>query len=427
MTKIWIMNHYANDMWKNKGGRHYSFAENLINFGYEPVILCASSFHNSNQSVDLGRNRYKIDRSDKIPFVFVKTPTAVGNGINRVKNMYSFYYNLMASYKSILTILEKPDLIIASSVHPLTMIAGIRIAKKLNIPCICEVRDLWPEAIFSFGRIRKDSFIGKALVRGEHWIYKNADSIVFTKEGDIDYLKEKKWLSDQGGDIRKDKCFYINNGVDINKFNNNISNNVIDDPDLVTDTFKVIYCGAIRPVNNVGKIVDAANIMKTMNDITFLIYGEGNEKEKLEKQVITQGLSNIKFKGYVDKQSIPYILSKSNLNILNYSQKEYNWSRGNSSNKLFEYMASGKPILSTVSMGYSIINKYGCGKEIYDASSNEIAREILNFKNMNADLYEQTCENSLKGAEDFDYVILTKKLIDVINSTLSYKKYNMED
>ena len=80
-----------------------------------------------------------------------------------------------------------------------------------------------------------------------------------------------------------------------------------------------------------------------------------NQKGILEKRIAEEGLTNIKMKGFVNKQFIPYILSKSSVNILNYSNTQYNWSRGNSSNKLFEYMASGKPIISTVKMGYSII------------------------------------------------------------------------
>lgn len=45
--RIWIWNHYATDMFFNKGGRHYWFAENLIKKGYETTIFCASTRHNS--------------------------------------------------------------------------------------------------------------------------------------------------------------------------------------------------------------------------------------------------------------------------------------------------------------------------------------------------------------------------------------------
>ncbi|MDI9493314.1 MAG: glycosyltransferase [Bacillota bacterium] len=99
--------------------------------------------------------------------------------------------------------------------------------------------------------------------------------------------------------------------------------------------------------------MDAAALLEDDNDIQFLIYGDGSEKEVLEKRIVDEGLSNVKMKGFINKQFIPYILSKSSVNIFNYSQSKYNWARGNSSNKLFEYMASGKPIISTVKMGYS--------------------------------------------------------------------------
>ena len=95
-------------------------------------------------------------------------------------------------------------------------------SKKLKIPCICEVRDLWPEAIFAVGKAKESSLLGKLLVAGEHWIYKKADALVFLKEGDTNYLKERKWTQEQGGDIDFKKCYYINNGVDIEVFNKEI-------------------------------------------------------------------------------------------------------------------------------------------------------------------------------------------------------------
>ena len=123
-------------------------------------------------------------------------------------------------------------------------------------------------------------------------------------------------------------------------------------------------------------------------------------------------------KGYVNKQYIPYILSKSSINILNYSQSQYNWARGNSSNKLFEYMASGKPIISTVKMGYCILDKYKCGLSLKDSTPEELAMTIMQIKNMQRDQYEKMGLNAIKGAKDFDFSILTGKLIDVINSVL---------
>lgn len=416
--KIWLWNHYATDMYKNQGGRHYWFAENLIKEGYDTTIFCANTYHNKTEFIDTKNKKFTTDVVNNIPFVFVKTTVALGNGVDRIKNMVLFYFNLFSVVREYIKLKGTPDLILASSVHPLTMVAGIQIAKKLGVPCICEVRDLWPEAIFSFNKVKEKSLLGRLLTKGEHWIYKNADALIFTKEGDTDYIIEKKWDEGQGGDIFLEKCHYINNGVDLDGFMQSIVENKVEDDDLRTDKFNVVYVGSIRPVNNVGNILDAASILKDEKDIQFLIYGDGNQRDMLEKRVIKEKLNNVKMKGFVNKQFIPYILSKASVNILNYSPTQYNWTRGNSSNKLFEYMASGKPIISSVKMGYSILDKYECGIELENGTSQELAKAILKIKNMSYGQYQSMSNNAKNGAGDFDFKILTNKLIQVIKSVV---------
>lgn len=412
---VWIWNHYATNMFFDKAGRHYWFAENLIKKGYNPTIFCASTNHFSDSHIDTKGDKYSTKSVNNIPFVFINTPQYKGNGKKRILNMISFYKGLFQVARKYAKLNGKPDIILASSVHPLTLVAGIKISKKFNVSCICEVRDLWPEAIFSFKKVKENSLLAKTLVTGEHWIYRKADALIFTKEGDTDYIKEKKWDTAQGGDINLDKAHYINNGVDVEAFNKSINEKVTNDADLESGKFNVVYVGAIRSVNNVGNIIDTAKLLKDNKDIQFLIYGDGNQKEMLEKRVADEGLDNVKMKGFVNKQLIPYILSKSSLNILNYSHTQYNWARGNSSNKLFEYMASGKPVISTVKMGYSIIEKYKCGMELENSTPQELAQAILEIKKMSQKEYEIFGTNAKVGADDFDFKVLTEKLINVIN------------
>lgn len=419
---LWIWNHYATNMYKDRAGRHYWFAENLVRNGYNPTIFCASTNHFSDENIDTKGKKYITDLQDGISFVFVNTPNYKGNGKKRIYNMISFYRKLFPVAKEYAKLNGKPDVILASSVHPLTMVAGIKIAKKLNIPCICEIRDLWPEAIFMYGRVKENGIIGRILTKGEHWIYKKANALVFTKEGDTDYIKEKKWDTEHGGDIDLKKAYYINNGLSIEDFEKSIREKKLEDADLNSNKFNVVYAGAIRPVNNVGNILDAASLLKNEKDIQFLIYGDGNERELLEKRVAEEGLHNVKMKGFVNKQFIPYILSKSSVNILNYSQTQYNWTRGNSSNKLFEYMASGKPVISTVKMGYSIIDKYKCGFELENCTPESVSNAILKIKNMSEEEYEEYGKRAKLGASDFDFKVLTNKLIEVINSVLGEKR-----
>src|SRR5699024_4177979 len=131
--------------------------------------------------------------------------------------------------------------ILASSVHPLTMLAGVQIGSKYKIPCISEVRDLWPEAIFQFGYLKEDSLMGRILTAGEKYIYEKSDAIIFTKPGDKDYLLENKWDTQQGGKIDLNKVFYINNGVDLKNFNNQKTTNIVNNDDFNNNDFIVTY------------------------------------------------------------------------------------------------------------------------------------------------------------------------------------------
>ena len=420
--KVWLMNHYASNMYRDHAGRHFWFAKRLREQGYDVTVFCSTTLVNGEELLSTGRAKLAVKRADHIPFVFVKTVPAQGNGLKRVENMGLFYKNLFPAAKAYAKRYGTPDIIIASSVHPLTMVAGIQIARKMRIPCICEIRDLWPEAIFSFGKTTEDSIIGKILIKGEHWIYKNADALIFTKEGDTDYLKEKRWTTAQGGDIDLKKCHYINNGVDIEAFERNIQKEKLDDQDLLDEhKFNVTYAGTIRPVNNVGNLLDTAALIKSRpgyEDVQFLIYGDGGQLEELRTRVRDEKLDNVKMKGFIDRKYIPYILNHSALNMLNYSQSQYNWTRGNSSNKLFEYMASGKPVISTVHMGYSIINKYQCGVELDEDTPEALCEQIIRFHDMGEDERARIGQNARTGAQDFDFDVLTQKLINVIESVV---------
>lgn len=415
--EIWLMNHYAADMYRDKAGRHYWFAKKLKEKGYHPTVFCANTFHNKVEQIDTNGEKSCIKFDDEIPYVFVKTTPSVGNGFDRIKNMFGFYRHLFPVTKKYAKEHGKPDVIIASSVHPLTMVAGIQLARRMKVPCICEVRDLWPEAIFAFGKLKPNSLMGKILTAGEHWIYRNARALIFTKEGDHDYLIEKGWTTEQGGDIDLKKCYYINNGVNIAAFEESIASMQIEDADLQADgKFNVTYAGMLRPVNNVGIMLDTAKLLKDDSDIQFLIFGSGSQLEELQERVKQEDLSNVKMKGFVERKYIPYILSKSSVNVLNYSQSQYNWTRGNSSNKLFEYLASGKPVISTVKMGYDIIERYHCGLSLEECSAECLAENIRKMKNLSREKYESYCSNAKEAAANFDFDILAKKLIEVIES-----------
>ncbi|MBM7095676.1 glycosyltransferase family 4 protein [Bacillus sp. H-16] len=412
---IWIFNHYATNMYKDSAGRHYWFAENLIKQGYNPTIFCATTIHNSNDSISIGNKKYSSDTVNGVPFVFVKTPSYLGNGLQRIKNMVAFYNNLFSVAKDFVKIHGKPDVILASSVHPLTLVAGIKIAKRLGVPCICEVRDLWPETLIAYGSLKRESLLSRLLYLGEKWIYKKADKLIFTMEGGKDYIIEKGWDKANKGPVDISKVHHINNGIDLELYDHNKKIYCLEDNELNNNkAFNIVYTGSIRAVNKVEKILDVAKLLKNEN-INFLIWGSGDYQEIIKNRIENEQISNVYLKGRVDKKYIPFITTNANINLIsgeNISLFRY----GASLNKIFDYLASGKPILSTKQYGYSIIRKNKAGIELENSNPDKIAEAIMYFKTLNKEEYERYCLNARQASNDFCFKKLTNKLIKTIES-----------
>lgn len=410
MKTIWIMNHYAANTFFDRGGRHYSFAKYLIRKGYDVTIFCASTVHNTDKNIEIKEGMYKTDQVDGIPYVFVKTSPYKGNGIKRIKNMVQFYIKLFPVTKKVGRETGKPDVILASSVHPLTLVAGIQIAKKRKIPCVCEVRDLWPKSIVDFGNMSRKNPVIQMLYQLEKWIYKNADQLIFTMEGGKQYIEEKGWIKG----INPKKIHHVNNGVDLETFEYNRKHFQIQDKDLEENgVFKIIYAGSIRNMNKVETLVKAVEKLNKPNQCRLIIYGDGDDKESLESYCKKHKLANVKFKGRVEKKYIPYILSKSDLNIINYMQSDL-IKYGGSQNKLFEYLASGKPICSNVRMGYSLIEKYQCGIEENISGDDAYAKVIQKFMDIPREKYEFYMQNALQAAKEYDFAVLSEKLEKIL-------------
>ena len=412
-------------MFYNKGGRHYWFAKYLEQEGYRPVIFSCNVKHGSLgrfvETDDLWIEQQAEDIN--VPFVLVNSSLYKGNGIDRIKNMFGFYRNVKKVAKAYAKKHDVPDVIYASSVHPLSLVAGIQLAKYFGIKCICEIRDLWPESIVAYSnKLTKSNAIVKLLYQGERWIYKKADKLIFTVEGGADYIKDQGWDKENKGPIDISKVHHINNGVDIKAFDNNVRSNVYEDDDLDNpDTFNLVYTGSIRQANNLKIVVDAAKNIQNSNtahkceEIKFLLFGDGDERENLQKRCLNEKISNVVFKGKVEKKYVPNILSKASVNILNYSNHEI-WKYGGSQNKSFEYLASGKPILSTITMGYDIIEKYNAGITLKRQDPETISEAVISFFNMDEKIYNSMAQNARNAAQDYDYIKLAKKLIDIIES-----------
>jgi len=106
------------------------------------------------------------------------------------------------------------------------------------------------------------------------------------------------------------------------------------------------YAGALGPANDIDTVLRAARRLKESRGIHFLAVGDGKERPRLENIAHKWNLENVIFIGAKPKSEMPDFLAASNacLAIL----RDIPMFRTTYPNKVFDYMAAGRPTILEV-------------------------------------------------------------------------------
>jgi len=379
---IWILNHYALTPEMSGGTRHYDFAKELIKRGYNVTII-ASSFHYSKykEMKSYKKNEDFIkEEIDGITFIWFKTPAYRGNGVDRILNMLNYMKKSIILLPKIK--LEKPDIIIGSSVHLFAVMAAYRLSKKYKVPFIMEVRDLWPQTLIDLGISKWHPFI-LLLGRMERFLYKKADKIVTSLPRANIYIKTLN--------IKEDKIIWISNGTAIREDENFVIK-------LDKNKFNVLYTGSHGLANDLQLLLKAVKMLKENEEIHFTLVGDGPLRDKLIKEAEKSKLNNITFISSVAKNEVFEYLKSADLlyvGLKNLPLYKY----GMSMNKVFDYFSSQKPILFVSNIEENIVDIANAGKVIKNAKIKDIVESIVDFSQKNKK------ELNILGKNGFNYLL----------------------
>ena len=405
--RIWLINHYAVPPRYYPLARQNYFAKYLMRAGHEVTIFAASTVHNSDLNLIEDDTPYREDVVDGVHYVLIRCKSYHGNGVSRILNMLEFARKL----PGVCNKYPRPDAIVATSMPPMSCAAGIKLARKYGCRGIAEIADLWPESIVAYGIAGPRNPAVLYLRRLEKWIYTKSDAVVFTMEGAYDYIKEQHWESA----VPRSKVHYINNGVDLELFDYNREHFKAEDKDLEDpETFKVVYTGSIRRVNGLGLLLDTAKEVKNPR-VRFLIWGDGDERAALEQRVRDEYIDNVIFKGRVEKKFVPSIVSRADVNIAHCVSTPVD-RYGISFNKMFEYFAAGKIVLSDFPTEYNPALQCHAGITVEEASAPNIAEAIEHLAALPEEERRRFEENSRAAAHKYDFKNLTNELLELILS-----------
>lgn len=406
--RIWIVNYYTDSPEKTSNPRYLEFAKYFTKQGWKVQVFYAN-YQNTPETPLFERDNY-----GDYEYIRVKSPNYVGSGLGRMKSIFSFAWIIKKHCKEF----ERPDVIL-HNVHAPFDAPIILAAKKMKCKYVSEVWDLWPDNFANFGMISRGNPAMKVFYRIERWIYEHADQMVFTLAGAETYLKDKKWTTDKGGHLDISRIHYINNGVNLEAFDKDREAWPRMDADLHdTKTLKVIYLGSVNKANHVHTLIEAAKLLQNIDHYRFFIYGDGADREILERKVKEEGIANVVFK----EKRIPlcecaWVVSQANVNIMNY-HKGFGY-MGVSSGKMFQYLAAGKPIVCNVSIAFDDVitdNHLGIARDIETPEA--LAQAIRELAEQPRASYDAMCERVRKTAERFDYKKLAAEEMSVIEAAM---------
>lgn len=359
---LWIFNHHALTPDMSGGTRHYDFAIELIKRGH-CVTIIASSFHYSRyKEMKIYKEKdFLKENIDGIDFIWIKTPPYLGNGFARVKNMLSYTYKTLKLIPKLN--LNKPDIIIGSSVHLFAVYGAYKLSRKFNTPFVMEVRDLWPQTLIDMGISKWHPFI---LLLGflERYLYKRADKIISNLPFAYDYI---------GKYVSKDKFEWISNGVDLS--------NIKYIPKEKEKNLTITYTGSFGVANNLFVLLEVAKLLKKNKNIYFRIIGSGVERKKIELFVQENDLSNVSIENPVPKNKVSSILQNSDVLFLSLIDSPL-YRFGISLNKLYDYMASGRVIIFAGNSKNNPIKEAKAGYSILPNDINKLEETILEIYNI---------------------------------------------
>lgn len=396
---IWIFNHHAQGPEIPGGTRHYDLAKQLVSYGHS-VTIFAAGFHYTllKETVEYDQDGKKIEDKDGVKFVWVKTYPYERNNIKRMINIISYAWKLNFLIPNLG--IDKPDIIIGSTVHPFASLVASKFAKKYKVPFVFEIRDLWPQTFIDMNLWAKDSIKSKVFKYIEKITVNRSDRVIVLSPLTIEYLAREY-------NYDKDNILLLPNGIN--------DNFIIPISQKYDNKINIIYLGGIDKVHGLEFLIDLAFSLKN-EDIDFNIYGDGKERKNLESMVNEKELINIDFKGSVPKTEVPETLSKANLLFVSTSNVLYG-----SENKLYEYMATGKPIVvATVGEHNNPIKDIDCGLALDREDIKQASSDLLDFIKNNKNNFVDIGKNGQDYVkENRRMSILGKKLETLCKEVVS--------
>ncbi|NMA74536.1 MAG: glycosyltransferase family 4 protein [Bacteroidales bacterium] len=333
------------------------------------------------------------------------------NKIGRMINFFSFFMSALMKLPKIM----KYEVVIVYSNPPILPLIGYWAKKLSKIKLVFVGFDLYPDNAIAINAINPEGAISKMMKYINKRVYSNADRVVAISSDMKHYmLKTHKELDEQ-------RAVVIPNWYTGEIENSEIIKN--NEFKKLRETYQliVLYTGNMGEAQELDTIVESIiNMNKSAKykNVLFVFTGHGSKKDEIEQKLMSAGISNTKFYGFLKGQDYKDILNISDVCLV--SLKKGIEGLGVPS-KTYGYFAYGKPVISIMSDETELAKNITTYKAGFNVMQNDIEGFLTSVESFleNPKLVFECGENSLKIHNSYyKKSISLEKYRDVIDTLI---------
>ena len=256
--------------------------EGLVRENSRIQIICPTPTRGISEKI---RREYKRRKHETLYSgrVKVKRFWAPQEGKNPIIRAFRYFWCNLRTYQ-IASKATNIDMVFSNSTPPTQGMLSAMTAKKLSrkykkkVPFIYNLQDIFPDSLVNTGMTSEGSLLWKIGRKIENYTYKNADKIIVISEG------FKRNIMKKG--VKADKIEVISNWIDLDYVHpvSRNENKLIKEFSINPDKFLVVYAGNFGAAQGADIVLKAAEKLKDISDIQFVIFGGGAYFEDAKRE-----------------------------------------------------------------------------------------------------------------------------------------------
>lgn len=388
------------------GTRSYEMALRLIAAGHRVTMICGDNA--------LARREFTTDQRvaesdvDGIRVLCVREPYE--NKMGAVRRVLAF--GRFARVAERLVSRLDADLVFATST-PLTVgLPGMKGARRLGVPFVFEVRDLWPELLIAMGAVR-NPLIKWYLRRMERRIYRAADRIYALAPGIRDGIRRTGYPAE--------RISLIPNCSDVDLFRPE-ARGPLDASFGASDDFRLVFAGAHGIANGLDAVVDAAAELRKrgVTGVRFVFIGTGGVKPGLMERCAQANLQDyFVWLEPMPKTELARIIASMDVGLMILKNLP-GYYYGTSPNKFFDYIAAGIPVLNNYPGWLAdMIREHRIGEVVTPDDPAAFADAVLRLRAQRSQRPEVSRRARALAESRFSRDLLGRQFVEGLEQTLT--------